>query len=154
MPSPSSAQKAASESGGAGDRIEQPEDVRKHPDGDALIATAVTVAAMPIGAGRRIYRGTAVNIHGRVEAKGGSAAQLEVLLLLAVPRHPLLLGRTVTHDDGSFETDAEIPPDAPLGQFRVVARVRGDDRRLGSSSGPYDRLLRAETGAEDFIENE
>ncbi len=114
----------------------------------------MTVAATPGGTGRRIYRGAAVNIHGRVEAKGGSPAKLEVLLLLAVPRHAFLLGRTVTHEDGSFETDVEIPPDAPLGQFRIVARVRGDEKRLGSSSGAYDRLLHSETGTEDFVENE
>lgn len=132
------------------DSIEQPDDARPGAATD-LAQTRVEVA---IGAARHIYRGTAVPVHGRVLATHGSAANLEVILLLATPDRPLVLGRTLTRTDGGFETEVEIPAAAPLGNFQVVARVRGDDTRRGSSSGRYTRLGRAASGSQEFLENE
>lgn len=121
----------------AADRIEQPTDVRSSTAADALISTRVHVN---VGAIRRIYRGAAVSVHGQVQAARGAKDNLEVILLLAVPQRPIVLGRTVTRSDGSFAAEVEIPGAAPLGHFQIVARVRGDETRRGSSSGPYDRL--------------
>jgi hypothetical protein len=138
----------------ADDRIEQPDDSRAGASAEALIPTSVTVAVTPVLLGRGIYRGTTVSVHGQVRATQGLAANLEVALILGVPQHPLLLGRTVTRSDGSFTTEVEIPATAPLGRFAIVARVRGDETRRGSSSSRYDRLDGRATGAEDFVENE
>jgi len=135
---------------GAVDSVEQPTDTRGGSTADGFISTRVT---MTVGAGRRIYRGTAVPIRGQVQAAHGSAANMEVILLLAVAQRPLILGRTVTRSDGSFETEVEIPAAAPLGHYQVVARVRGDEARRGSSSGHYDRLSRTATSDQDFMEN-
>lgn len=136
------------------DSIEQPDDARSSVSAE-LVPTRVEVA---VGAARQIYRGTAIPIHGRVAVPHGSAANLEVILLLAAPEHPLVLGRTLTRSDGSFATEVEIPTAAPLGNFQVVARVRGDETRRGSSSGRYSRLSKSPgssaPGGQEFIENE
>jgi hypothetical protein len=86
-----------------------------------------------------MIRGQVV-ISGPAGSPSGKLGGLEVLLLLAVPQHPLLLGRTVTLSDGSFSCEVEVPKAAPLGHFGVIARVRGDASRRGSSSARYDRL--------------
>jgi hypothetical protein len=79
-------------------------------------------------------------IRGIVRATSGSAGGLEVLVILALPGSARVLGRAVSQPDGRFALELELPGDLPLGDHRLVARVRGDETRRGSSSGRYDAL--------------
>lgn len=122
------------------DDVARPDDRRREPSSGALIPTRVTLGLAP-GAGT-IYRGSSVPLRGSVQAARGSAAGLEVLILLAAPDGVRQLGRAFTTADGSFQADVEIPAGTPLGRFPLIARVRGDDTRRGSSTstnGAYDR---------------
>lgn len=120
------------------DDISQPDDARTAGAEGPLFATRITLS---VGAARRLYRGTALPVRGQVSTPGraGAAAGLDVLLYLATQPAAILLGRTVTRRDGTFETELNIPSDAPVGHFQLVARVRGDDTRRGSSTGRYSR---------------
>lgn len=118
------------------DDLAQPEDRRRDPASEALIPTQVTLTA---SAARRVYRGTAIPVRGQVRAGRGSAAGLQVVLILAIPGAPQPIGRAFTTTDGSYQTEVEIPAGVPLGSFPLVARVKGDQTHRGSSTGRYDR---------------
>ena len=115
------------------DDLQAPEDRRVAP---SLSSTQVSVS---VGAARRMYRGAAVPVRGlvQVSGRGQVASGLDVYLYLATQPTAVLLGRTVTASDGSFALEVSIPSSAPLGSFQLVARVRGDEKRRGSSSGRY-----------------
>ena len=118
------------------DDLAQPEDRRRDPASEALIPTQVTLTA---SAARRVYRGTAIPVRGQVRTGRGSAAGLQVVLILAIPGAPQPIGRAFTTTDGSYQTEVEIPTGVPLGSFPLVARVKGDQTHRGSSTGRYDR---------------
>ena len=121
------------------DDVQRPEDTRS--DGAAasgpLIGTRISVA---VGSARPFYRGMAVPVRGAVTTTRGSAAGLEVVLILSIPGAPIALGRARTDASGAYQTEVEIPADTPLGRFPLVARVRGDETRRGSTTGRYDAL--------------
>jgi hypothetical protein len=99
------------------------------------VTIGVTAAPAPIKKGHRsLYRGASVRVSGQVQARGGHSGGLEVALFLDSPSGPIALGRTTTAADGSYATDVEIPADTPFGDHRLLARVRGDESRRGSSS--------------------
>ena len=84
---------------------------------------------------RRRHHGDAqARVAGRVQVRGGSAAGLEVHLFLDTPEGALPLGHTVSGEGGAYAAEVEIPREAPLGDHRLIARVRGDADRRGSSS--------------------
>ena len=118
----------------AEDDLSLPED-RRTEIGGTLSITQVSMAASP-----RAYRGSTMAIRGIVRATSGSAGGLEVLVILALPGSARVLGRAVSQPDGRFALELELPGDLPLGDHRLVARVRGDETRRGSSSGRYDAL--------------
>lgn len=113
------------------DDIGQPDDRR------SLSSLSPTRVSLWLGSARKLYRGTSVPVRGQVHASGGSSGGLDVYLLLATTPSAIVLGRTVTRPDGSFSLEVTIPPSVPLGSFQLVARIRGDGQRRGSSSGRY-----------------
>ena len=121
------------------DDVQRPEDTRSDAAAAAgpLIGTRISVA---VGSARPFYRGMAVPVRGAVTTTRGSAAGLEVVLILAIPGAPITLGRARTDASGAYQTEVEIPADTPLGRFPLVARVRGDETRRGSTTGRYDAL--------------
>ncbi len=116
-----------------------PDDLAMADDRRPESRLAPTQVSVSVGAARRMYRGAAVPVRGQVQVqgRGASAAGLDVYLYLATSPAAVLLGRTVTGPDGSFALELTIPGTAPLGSFQLVARVRGDEQRRGSSSGHY-----------------
>lgn len=119
------------------DDIAQGDDRRHEPSSGSLIPTRISVALAT--APSRIYRGTSIPIRGTVTTPRGSAAGLEVLILLSTPEGVRQIGRAFTGADGSFQSDVEIPGGVPFGRFPLIARVRGDDTRRGSSTAGYTR---------------
>lgn len=129
----------AGDDSGDGEPSVPPDDLVSAEDRRAATRLNSTQISVAIGAARRMYRGAAIPVRGLVQAqgRGASAAGLDVYLYLATQPAAVLLGRTVTGADGSFATEVTIPGSAPLGNFQLVARVRGDEQRRGSSSGRY-----------------
>lgn len=134
----------ASTSGGASTRERmtereddpaRPRDARPDPPGRQLLPTRVTVST-PQGRGRSVYRGALLPVTGRVEVAGGLPAGLEVHLFLDTPGGMIPLGQTRADATGAFHAEVEVPREAPLGDHRIVARVRGDPGHRGSVSPP------------------
>jgi hypothetical protein len=88
---------------------------------ERVLPASVTVAT---GGGRLVYRGAVIRVSGQVRAQG--AAGLPVELFLRTPAGMLPLGRTTTGKDGAFTADVEVPRETPLGEHRIVARVRSE----------------------------
>lgn len=125
---------------GSPDEVPPPADDLSQPDDRRPTSgLATTRVSLWLGAARRLYRGAAVPVRGQVHTSGTGTPSggLDVYLLLATPTNALVLGRTVSRPDGSFALEVTIPASVPLGSFPLVARVRGDDQRRGSSSGRY-----------------
>jgi len=114
------------------DDVSQPEDQRVEL-GSPLATTQVTMSASS-----QAYRGSTLSVRGTVRSVSNLAGGLEVLVLLAMPSGSRVLGRAVTQADGRFSVEIDLPSDLPLGNHRLLARVRGDQSRRGSSSGRYD----------------
>ena len=113
----------------------QPED-RRSELGHSLATTQVSMQAAT-----QAYRGGSLSVRGVVRSTGSSASGLEVQVILAVSGGSRVLGRAVSQSDGLFSIDIELPTDLPLGNYRLIARVIGDETRRGSSSGRYDALV-------------
>jgi transglutaminase-like putative cysteine protease len=117
------------------DEITHSVDERQSSGQEPLVSTHVSLS---LSAARRIYRGMAIPVRGQVQAPRGSAAGLEVVLLLAIPgAAPRQLGRTFTGPSGSYQTEVEIPAGTPLGTYPLIARVRGDSTRRGCATSRY-----------------
>ncbi len=113
----------------------QPEDHRSEL-GHSLATTQVSMQAAT-----QAYRGGSLSVRGVVRSTGSSASGLEVQVILALSGGSRVLGRAVSQSDGRFSIDIDLPTDLPLGNYRLIARVRGDETRRGSSSGRYDALV-------------
>lgn len=95
-----------------------------------LLLTRITV---DVG-GRDAFRGDRVEVFGAVTAEGGGGDGLPVEIYLDRPGGAALVGQTVTGADGRYRLAVEVPPDLPLGDHRVVARSKGDERRAPCST--------------------
>ena len=75
-----------------------------------------------------VFRGRNVDIAGRVESSAGEGlAGLRVEILVANERERLL-GVTVSGATGDFRGSFGVPPDLPVGDYRLIVRTPGDDR--------------------------
>ena len=121
------------------DEIPAEDDVAQPDDRRGISGLATTRVSLWLGAAQKQYRGTSVPVRGQVHASGSlsNSGGLDVYLLLATSPRAVVLGRTVTRPDGSFALEVAIPASVPLGSFPLIARVRGDAQRRGSSSGRY-----------------
>ena len=75
-----------------------------------------------------VFRGRSIDVAGRIEGSGGQGLRgLRVEILVAKDRERLL-GVTVSGADGSFRGSFGVPPDLPVGDYRLIVRTPGDDR--------------------------
>jgi hypothetical protein len=83
---------------------------------------------------RNPFRGETVEVSGQVSADGSDGSGLPVEIFLEAPNGAVRVAEATTTADGGFRVTLEIPKDLPLGDHRVVARTRGDQRRAASST--------------------
>jgi hypothetical protein len=83
---------------------------------------------------RSSFRGDAVEVGGVVRSDGGDASALAVDIYLDGPAGAVRVGETVTDAGGRWHASIEVPRDLAVGDHRVVARIRGDERRAPASS--------------------
>jgi len=95
------------------------------------VATRITVEAL---SGRGTFRGESVDVSGAVRVDGGDGGGLPVEIYLDGPHGAVRVGETSTEPSGHWHTAVEVPKELELGDHRVVARTRGDDKRAPSSS--------------------
>ncbi|HZS37678.1 MAG TPA: transglutaminase domain-containing protein [Polyangia bacterium] len=97
---------------------------------DKRAPTAITVEL----AERSTFRGETVDVSGSVTATGADAAGLPVEIFLEGPSGQVRVAETATGADGRYRVTVEVPRDLPLGDHRVSARTRGDEKRAPSST--------------------
>jgi hypothetical protein len=93
-------------------------------------ATTITVEL----ADRSTFRGETVDVSGVVTADGADAAALPIEIYLKGPGGEVRVAETATASDGRYKVTVEVPRDLPLGDHRVFALTRGDDKRAPSRS--------------------
>jgi hypothetical protein len=80
-----------------------------------------------------VLRGHELHVRGRVLDAGGtgvSGLRVEVSLASDERKERMLLGVSVTREQGVFEGDFGIPPDLAVGEYRMVVITPGDDHHL------------------------
>ena len=80
-----------------------------------------------------VLRGHELHVQGRVLDTGGqgvSGLRVEVSLASDERKERMLLGVSVTREQGVFEGDFGIPPDLAVGEYRMVVITPGDDHHL------------------------
>ena len=75
-----------------------------------------------------VFRGRSVDVAGRVVGDSGQGIEgLRLEILLAGDRE-MLLGVTVSRARGDYRGSFGIPPDIPVGEYRLLVRTPGDER--------------------------
>lgn len=75
-----------------------------------------------------VFRGRALEVSGRLVDRGGRGVSgLRVEVALGGSRERLL-GVTVSRENGWFRGSFGVPPDAPVGDYRLLVRTPGSDR--------------------------
>ena len=79
-----------------------------------------------------VFRGRELEVTGSVRGAGEGLAGLRVEVLLEARRasRQSLLGVTVTRGNGRFRGVFGVPPDLPVGDYRLLVRTPGDARWL------------------------
>jgi hypothetical protein len=80
-----------------------------------------------------VLRGGALDLSGGVTSLTGEPAsglRVEISLLAESRRERMLLGVTVTDPRGRFEGSFDVPPDLPVGEYRLVVITPGSERFL------------------------
>jgi protocatechuate 3,4-dioxygenase beta subunit len=80
-----------------------------------------------------VLRGHELRVQGRVLDAGGrgvSGLRIEVSLASDERKERMLLGVSVTGEQGVFAGDFGIPPDLAVGEYRMVVITPGDDHHL------------------------
>jgi hypothetical protein len=81
-----------------------------------------------------VFRGKELVLGGRATgANGNGVAGLRVEVLLRAERE-VLLGVTVTREDGWFRGMFGVPPDVPVGDHRLIVRTPGNEQWLGAQA--------------------
>lgn len=139
---PGKPSEGARSGGGPDDSSDLPaeDDISQSDDRRVEASAVLATTQVTLSASGNAYRGSSLPIAGIVRSTSGDAAGLEVMVILALSAGPRILGRAVTRSDGRFSTEIDLPGDLPLGNHRLIARVRGDQTRRGSSSARYDTL--------------
>ncbi len=77
-----------------------------------------------------VLRGKTLSITGRVMAADSRLIRdlnVEVSLAVSQPAGKIRLGVTKSRDDGVFATDFRVPADIPVGDYRLIVKIRGED---------------------------
>ena len=78
----------------------------------------------------QVFRGKELVLSGRATGEGGEGiAGLRIEVLLRADRE-VLLGVTVSREDGWFRGMFGVPPDVPVGDHGLIVRTPGSDRWL------------------------
>jgi transglutaminase-like putative cysteine protease len=81
-----------------------------------------------------VFRGKELILSGRaLGANGEGVAGLRVEVLLRADRE-VLLGVTVSREDGWFRGMFGVPPDVPVGDHRLIVRTPGNDQWLAAQA--------------------
>jgi hypothetical protein len=94
---------------------------------------ATTTISVEQLSGRSTFRGESVEVSGAV-ASGAGAAGLPVEIYLDGAHGAVRVGETTTDANGRWRATVEVPKELELGDHRVIARTRGDEKRGPSSS--------------------
>ncbi len=116
------------------------DDIAQSEDRRLEVSASLATTQVSLSAAGNAYRGSSLPLSGIVRSTSGNASGLEVMIILALSGGPRILGRAVTRSDGRFSTEIDLPGDLPLGNHRLIARVRGDQTRRGSASARYDTI--------------
>lgn len=85
-----------------------------------------------------VFRGRELQVTGRVTdaTSGAGLAGQRVEVSLAAPRgnRGLLLGVTVSRDGGDFRASFGVPPDVPVGEYRLTVIAPGDATHLAGTA--------------------
>ncbi len=75
-----------------------------------------------------VFRGRELEVTGVARGPDGGAPGLRIEVLLRAPRggQERLLGVTVSREAGTFRGVFGVPPDLPVGDYRLVVRTPGD----------------------------
>jgi hypothetical protein len=95
------------------------------------VATRIAVEQL---SGRSTFRGQTVDVSGAIRVDGADPGGLPVEIYLDGPRGALRVGEATTDPSGRWRASVEVPKEMELGDHRVIARTRGDDKRGPSSS--------------------
>ncbi len=81
-----------------------------------------------------VYRGQTLTFQGlALDPDDGGVSGLRVEVLLQGPTERLL-GVTVTRPDGSYRATVGVPPELPVGHYRLVVRTPGDEAHLPATA--------------------
>jgi hypothetical protein len=103
------------------------------PGAPARPKRAVTYIEVTAAA-RDAFRGDSVAVDGRITAQGADAGGLSVEIYLVTGRLAQRVAETTTAADGRYRAMVEVPRNLALGEYRVMARAVGDERRAPSST--------------------
>lgn len=86
-------------------------------------------------ASSEVFRGQSIEVSGSAQSARGRASGLRVEVLLRDPSGgERLLGVTVTDAQGNFHGTFGVPPDARVGEYRLLVRSPGDATLLAASA--------------------
>jgi hypothetical protein len=77
-----------------------------------------------------VLRGKTLNITGQVLAADKTLIRdldIEVSLAVSQPAGKILLGITKSRDDGAFAAGFTVPADIPVGDYRLIVKIRAKD---------------------------
>ena len=74
-----------------------------------------------------VFRGRTLDVNGRVFDAGGEGVPHMRIEVLLSGKRERLLGVTVSREHGWFRGSFGVPPDLPVGDYRLVVRTPGDD---------------------------
>ncbi|MEO0326134.1 MAG: transglutaminase domain-containing protein, partial [Myxococcota bacterium] len=81
-----------------------------------------------------VYRGQTLTFQGRaLDPDDGGVSGLRIEVLLRGPTERLL-GVTVTRADGAYRATVGVPPELPVGAYRLVVRTPGDAAHLPATA--------------------
>lgn len=86
---------------------------------------------------REVFRGRELLVTGRVSDDSGSGVsgqRVEVSLMAPRGDRALLLGVTVSREGGDFRGSFGVPPNVPVGGYRLVVVTPGDAHHLSASA--------------------
>ncbi len=73
-----------------------------------------------------VFRGRSISVSGRASSGGGAPAAGQRIEVLLDAAEPLLLGVTVSRDDGEFHGSFGVPPEIDVGEYGLLVRSPGD----------------------------
>lgn len=101
-----------------------PDNVLENKDPTAITVDAVAVA--------EAYRGESLSVSGNLSTDGAGLASQRVDIYLAPAysggNDAVLVGHTVTDDNGDYTADIELPVDLELGEWEIYAATGGNKK--------------------------